>query len=619
MAIDEITPLADAVPLSDLLAAAGEPLTLDERRLIVRQAQTMIEQLYVHLPLKRAMHAVDPVQRLRLLDRRLASYSDRRFHDEMISIFIGLRDLHTNYILPAPYAGRTAVLPFRIEAYESPSGRHYIVTGIAQGFTVEPPFALGVEVTHWNGIPIERAVALNGERNGGSNADARWARGLASMTQRPMMLLAAPDEQWVDVTFTTEGGAHEQRFEWLVLEPQAAPSGDAPSPHADPIGGAIGLDALTEEVRRAQKIIFAPEAMALERTMAADGADADLAEVSTLPDVFEFRRAPGPNGDLGYLRIRTFAVGNLDAYMQEVQRILSLLPQDGLIIDVRGNGGGVIAAGELLLQLFTPRTIEPERLHFINTALTLEVATRPGFEPWHDSIAEAVETGSPFSDGLPLAPRYAEICNLFGQRYHGPVALIIDAKCYSTTDIFAAGFQDHAIGPVIGTNGNTGAGGANVWTYDTVRQALPDHFEPLPKQASMRVAIRRTTRVGGRAGDPVEDLGVVPDMVIGLTDRDLLERNVQLLAKVADVVAAMPRRGLTLELTPHAGSIEVAFTTKGLDRVDVYLDGRPVATADVADGPHTQTVAAGAGSHEVELRAFADGELAACRKEVSGA
>src|SRR4051812_25669287 len=215
MAIDEITPLGTEVPLSELLAAAGEPLTLAERRQIVRQAQLMIEQLYVHLPLKRAMHAVDPLQRLRLLDRRLASYSDRGFHDEMISIFIGLRDLHTNYILPAPYAGRTALLPFRIEAYEEPSGRHYIVTQIAQGFTPDPPFDVGVEVTHWNGIPIERAVALNGERNGGSNADARWARGLASLTQRPMMLLAAPDEDWVDVTFSGVDGPVEQRFEWL--------------------------------------------------------------------------------------------------------------------------------------------------------------------------------------------------------------------------------------------------------------------------------------------------------------------------------------------------------------------------------------------------------------------
>jgi hypothetical protein len=109
MAVEEIPPVGEAARLTDLLAA-GEPLTLDERRLIVRQAQLMIEQLYVHLPLKRAMHAVDPVQRLRLLERRLDGYSDRRFHDEMISIFIGLRDLHTNYILPAPFAGRIAFL-----------------------------------------------------------------------------------------------------------------------------------------------------------------------------------------------------------------------------------------------------------------------------------------------------------------------------------------------------------------------------------------------------------------------------------------------------------------------------------------------------------------------------
>src|SRR3954468_5053729 len=160
MAIDEITPLGTEVPLSELLAAAGEPLTLDERRLIVRQAQLMIEQLYVHLPQKGAMPAVDPLQRLRLLDRRLASYSDRRFHDEMISIFVGLRDLHTNYILPAPYAGRIAVLPFRIEAFGQPEPPHYIAPGIAGGVPVDPPFAVGVAVTHWNGIPIDRAVAL---------------------------------------------------------------------------------------------------------------------------------------------------------------------------------------------------------------------------------------------------------------------------------------------------------------------------------------------------------------------------------------------------------------------------------------------------------------------------
>ena len=78
------------------------PLTSGERVQIIEQALVLVEQVYVHLPLKRAMHAVEPVQRLKLLKQRLAGLSDREFHDEMISIFTHLRDLHTNYILPEP-------------------------------------------------------------------------------------------------------------------------------------------------------------------------------------------------------------------------------------------------------------------------------------------------------------------------------------------------------------------------------------------------------------------------------------------------------------------------------------------------------------------------------------
>jgi hypothetical protein len=616
MAVLESSPLASAPPLTDLLAT-DETLTIDERRQIVRQAQVLIEQLYVHLPLKRAMHGIDPAQRLRLLERRAEVFSDRRFHDEMISIFAGLRDLHTNYTLPLPFARRIASLPFRIEDYWEGDARHYLVTGITQGFDA-PPFGLGVEVTHWNGIPIDRAVALNGERNAGSNMDARHARGLASLTQRPMGRLAAPEEEWVDLTFLVDDAVHEQRFTWRVIELPPAPTAAIPSPLEEPVAGALGLDAFVEDVRRAQKLVLAPQAMVLERAMAdsAEPAAAEqLGEVSTFPDALEFRTVAGPQGDLGYLRIRTFMVAPLDAFLNEVLRILALLPQDGLIIDVRGNGGGVIAAGELLLQLFTPKQIEPERLHFINTPLTVAVASRPGLEPWRESIEESVETGSTFSDGLPLAPNYSELCNAIGQRYHGPVALITDALCYSTTDIFAAGFQDHEIGPVIGTSGNTGAGGANVWDYNNLMEALPGQFKPLPKQASMRVAIRRTSRVGKRAGDPLEDLGVVSDRIHRMTRRDLLERNVDLIEEAAQVLAERPRRALGTEVTPQAAGIDLALRTTGLDRIDVYVNGRPRDTVDVKDGEHTLSVVLhGNGQHTLDLRGFFAGELVACRK-----
>jgi hypothetical protein len=616
MAIAPSSPLASAPQLAEVLEAA-ETLTLDERRQIVRQAQVLIEQLYVHLPLKRAMHAVDPLQRLRLLERRLPGYTDdRRFHDEMISIFVGLRDLHTNYILPAPYAGRVAVLPFRIEEYAEGDARHYIVTGVAPGLQAPAPFGLGVEVTHWNGVPIDLAVARNGDRNAGSNLDARHARGLSSLTQRPMGLLAPPDEQWVDLSYlAADGSAHVQRFDWVTLEPEASATGDVPSALEDAVGGALGIDLLAEELRRAQKTVLAPDALQLELAMAAGGADAggddQLAAVSRFPDVLQFRTVAGPQGDLGYLRIRTFLVRDLDGYLQEVARILDLLPKNGLIIDVRGNGGGIIAAGELILQMLTPRDIEPERLHFINTPLTYALTEKPGLEAWHDSIGESVETGTPFSDGAPLAPNYPEACNAIGQLYHGPVALITDALCYSTTDIFAAGFQDHEIGPVIGTSGNTGAGGANVWDYKTLMSALPGHVKPLPKQASMRVAMRRTARVGRRVGDPVEDLGVVPDMVHRMTRRDLLEQNADLIAAAAEALNERPIRQLDAQVVTQAAGTSLHLRTRGIDRVDVYAGGRPADSVDVSDG-EAAVVLSRQGA--LDVRGFLGDELVARRR-----
>ena len=107
-------------------------------------------------------------------------------------------------------------------------------------------------------MPIDRAVLLNGEHNGGSNLDARHARGLASMTQRPMGRLAPPDEEWVDLTFQATGATHEQRFAWSVIEPAPAPTASGPSAITDPVESALGLDALVEEIRRAQKLVFAP-------------------------------------------------------------------------------------------------------------------------------------------------------------------------------------------------------------------------------------------------------------------------------------------------------------------------------------------------------------------------
>jgi hypothetical protein len=45
-------------------------LSEEEREQVIDQAQLMLEQVFVHLPLKRAMHGTEPIQRLRLLKLR---------------------------------------------------------------------------------------------------------------------------------------------------------------------------------------------------------------------------------------------------------------------------------------------------------------------------------------------------------------------------------------------------------------------------------------------------------------------------------------------------------------------------------------------------------------------
>jgi hypothetical protein len=156
-----------------------------------------------------------------------------------------------------------------------------------------------------------------------------------------------------------------------------------------------------------------------------------------------------------------------------------------------------------------------------------------------------------------------------------------------------------------------------VWTHDLLAQLLtgPDSpFEELPSGASFRVSIRRTTRVGDRAGVPVEDLGVVPDEIHQLTRRDLLEDNKDLFERAGGLLAGTRAYALKVDSQPENGGLRVKATARNLSRLDVTVNTRPVLTLDVTDGENSFEVAAVDAGDTVELRGF-DGEtLAACRR-----
>ncbi len=615
---------ARARALSVALAGLEDSLSREERVLIVRQALLLIEQNYAHLPLKRAMHAIDPVQRLKLLlqeldDEKVALESDLSFHAELTNIFTSLRDLHTVYLLPEPYDDLTAFLPFIMEECYVPGEkgevRKYVVSHVSEGFKHDS-FAAGVEILYWNGVPIDRAVRNNAQRFAGSNADARRARGIETMTARVLRVEAPPDEEWVIIGYrTTAGLDREIRLDWVVNSIQSM--GDVtPESATRGFAAVAGVDLHQQLVQRVRASLFGRRAKensikALEKV--ALGEKLGPLE-SEIPGVLEARSIKTTSGTFGYVRIRTFNIDPV-TMVNEFARLVSALPRTGLIIDVRGNGGGVIHSGEFLLQLLTPNEIEPEPVQFINSSLNLKLCENNGatsqfadLSRWPPSMRLALKTGAIFSAGFPISPK--ESCNAVGQRYFGPIVLITDALCYSTTDIFAAGFQDHKIGPILGTSWNTGAGGANVWEHAHFVEYLmpgPDSsYRPLPKGAGLRVSIRRSLRVGDQAGTPVEDLGVRPDEVHRMTPADLLNDNIDLKNAAGRLLAALPVRHMgarVLSATKQRTTLRVSV--RGMNRIDVYLNDRPVdSIKHVARSVDVAVAAESPETDVIELRGF---------------
>ncbi|MBD7949296.1 S41 family peptidase [Oerskovia rustica] len=556
--------LAEAVTattLADVPAAAH--LDGGERLQVVDTFVTVLGGLYSHLPAKRAAYASDPVQGLTLLRRRAVDLTDAEFHLALTGILTGLRDAHTRYVGPVAARGQVATLPFLIEAHGPDHEPHFLVTKVGPGATTDRSFAPGVEVLAWNGVPIARAVEVHADRETGGRPDARRSRALESLTFRALDYGPPPDEHWVVVEYRTRRGAtRETRFDWTVVAPGRAETAVSRATRA---ALKVAVDPAADAVRRAKKLTFVPELWATE-----DEAEPAAPPPPPLPRASTTRagvaRAGGaaPSGrlptgnaggvgtdwiptplqdvlaaraldaDHGLLRLWSFDVGDDAAYLDEMTRLLGLLPAGGVVVDLRGNPGGLVWAAERALQLFTDHPVVPTRFSLVATPLTRLMAASPfnrlELEAWNGSLQDAVSTGEQYAQPLPLTdPAW---CNDRGRVYPGPAVAVVDPNTYSSGDLFAAGWVDNDVGPLVAVGQATGGGGANVWTLSQVRDALAGTeraLPPMPAGTSLTVAVRRTIRSGRGDGIPVEDLGIA-GVPYDMTRDDLLRDNVDLQA-----------------------------------------------------------------------------------------
>ena len=625
----ELEKVRAGVPIAEFRARKPpRRLSPHERHVLLDALEGMFAGIYTHLPLKRARYGFDPVQRLRILRTQVNELAGEAFDAEVDDIFNSLRDAHTVYERPG-YEGRVAALPCIIEMYGHFTKPRYVVSRVGD-WGRKNGFAPGVEVETWNGVPIDRAVQRFGDQESGGRADSMRAFAVASLTFRALCLFALPDEDEVVVGFRGVDAAGrpvgKRRYvtlPWRVLDARFVTRfRDAGAKRRNARTVRVrAIHPAAAAIKQAKLLMFAPEALqgvrrSSTRKSAAAGPGGKVREFPTgLPDFLRAWTVRGvrPEDEYGYLRIFEFDVPSVRGFLQELRSLLAQMPPRGLIVDIRGNPGGVVVAAEMALQFFTPKTIEPVRFSLLATDFVRQfcrrVANRAEYAPWIPSLEAAVRNGEQYSAPFPITD--PSRCNEASQVYGGPVILVADSTTYSSGDIFSAGFVDNGIGPLVCVGAGTGAGGASVSDYESLRVAVAGSrvkLPRLPEGGSVLYSMLRLTRIGPHLGAPIEDVGVSvpPTRQYAMTRDDVMHANRDLLAHCVRWLAKQPYTVMSVQRDGRRRKIEIA--TQGLDQLDVRLDARQLASVPLRPRD-TFTLDVPPGTRRVELCGLRGGTL----------
>lgn len=173
--------------------------------------------------------------------------------------------------------------------------------------------------------------------------------------------------------------------------------------------------------------------------------------------------ARSPDG-IGYVHFNVFA----RKAMKEIRALLHSVPRDGgLVIDLRGNGGGLTVMAPGIAGWLTDREFSLGTMHLRQGHLDFTVTPQRN-------------------------------------AFLGPVAVLIDSGSASTSEIMAAGLQE--------------AGRARIFGETSAGAALPSLFKALPTSDLLQYAI---ADVQTPRGVLIEGRGVIPDEVVVTSLADL--------------------------------------------------------------------------------------------------
>lgn len=243
-------------------------------------------------------------------------------------------------------------------------------------------------------------------------------------------------------------------------------------------------------------------------------------------------------GRIGWLRIDSFDSLEIKAVGTELRRLLEQMPSRGLVVDIRGNGGGTGEMIKAVVELIHGISIQDQVLAVRSTPLVDRLSSNAGSgrsaragSAFLASFSAAVRSARRLKEDFsgPVTAIYQFAFGRMRRAYFGPVVTVVDGRSYSAGDVYAALMVDKKLSLLVGVDGNVGAGGSSSILYSELAEFVPSTLQGLGGGVDLTSAFARLYRGGRNSGVILEKFGVKPDVRYFYTKNDALQEDCDLL------------------------------------------------------------------------------------------
>ncbi|KAI8808935.1 hypothetical protein BJ742DRAFT_255770 [Cladochytrium replicatum] len=465
------------------------------------------------------------------------SLNDSTLHNTMSKMFRSLRDLHTNYYYPVPHGCATVFLPIRFELSRTSdpikdakpvvfSRSSTQITNVLTPGVADIQFGDVLEL--YDGKTFAQLYDLLQDEPGGTNPSGGYRRLVDFLANRNGRLLPFPATDSVELQFARydDSGAFVKRFTitlpWLISFSTSTCEPTVALVNGDPIKPPSGTDGSRESIADAKQEAKKPimKNDDFEHLLSFYPDEGYSIQYTATPSaVLSWTKYRTSSCNIGIIRLTSFQPAEPLYQTREIINLFQsllvnqLADTDGLIIDITNNGGGYVFIADDLPQLFLRRgefrtggfkgLVTPE-----NTAYVAQ--TNSPTSAFYLAYQKALANGDKYTEPIAFTPK--EETNALGTAYIKPVVVYNNGRCYSACDLFSSYMQDNDLAFVIGEDGETGAGGANVLTLSS--SLAPYGFPSLAglgTSQDARVGYRQYVRVLKNEGEIIEDRGIIAD------------------------------------------------------------------------------------------------------------